>query len=76
MRLQLASLLACAPEEIDLTNEFMELGIDSMQAMFLLDELEKSLNCEINPHLFWEYPTVEKFCEQLFIVSQSKSAHS
>lgn len=52
-------------EEISPDISFPDLGMDSLAAMFLLDDLERTLNRQINPLLFWEYPTIRTFAAAL-----------
>lgn len=47
--------------EIKGTEAFYELGLDSINSVFLLDELEKSTGLELNPIFFWDYPTLDSF---------------
>ncbi|MFZ6000386.1 MAG: acyl carrier protein [Bacteroidota bacterium] len=61
----IAKAQGIAAAEIRGNHSFPELGLDSLAAMFLLDDLEKKLGREINPMLFWEHPTIEKFAASL-----------
>jgi acyl carrier protein len=65
IQLKIAETLGVNPNQIDVNEEFTSLGLDSMHAIFLIDELEKEFNMEINPHQFWEYPTICSFSENL-----------
>ncbi len=60
-----AEALGVTPEEVEVDEDFMALGVDSMHAIFLLDEIEKHFKVEINPHSFWEYPTISDFSKYL-----------
>ena len=62
----IAKSLSISLSDIDPTHEFVQLGLDSLQAMFVLDELEKKLGVEINPLLFWEFPTPASFVDELY----------
>jgi acyl carrier protein len=46
-------------EEISDSATFASLGLDSISSVVILDELERHLQLEMNPMLFWDYPTVE-----------------
>ena len=46
-------------EEISDSATFASLGLDSISSVVILDELERHLKLEMNPMLFWDYPTVE-----------------
>ncbi|MEQ8423876.1 MAG: acyl carrier protein, partial [Cyclobacteriaceae bacterium] len=69
-----AETLGAEIGNIDPDEEFMSLGLDSMHAIFLIDEIEREFNIEINPHSFWEYPTINKFSENLEEQIRSKSS--
>ena len=65
IQIKIAEVLGLQPKEVHLDEEFINLGLDSMHAIFLLDELEKEYNIEINPHSFWEFPTIHTFAKYL-----------
>lgn len=65
LRLKVAEVLGTTPGLVNPDEEFMSLGLDSMHAIFLLDEIEKQYNLEINPHSFWEHPTINLFAADL-----------
>jgi acyl carrier protein len=52
-------------EEIDLKASFHSLGLDSISCVYVMDRLEKRLQVELNPIVFWDYPTVELLSEHL-----------
>ncbi|MEM7107118.1 MAG: acyl carrier protein [Bacteroidota bacterium] len=52
---------------ISAQSEFHKFGLDSISAMFLLEELEREFNVTISPLHFWDYPTIEKLAEQIVI---------
>lgn len=62
---KVAETLGIKADEINPDDEFMNLGLDSMHAIFLIDEIEKEFKTEINPHLFWEFPTINSFSKKL-----------
>jgi len=51
--------------QIDEDASFYSLGLDSISAVFVLDEVEKRLNIEMNPMFFWDYPTVRLLAEHI-----------
>ena len=51
--------------EIEDSATFYSLGLDSINAVFVLDKLEKHLKVEMNPLFFWDYPTVELLAEHI-----------
>ncbi|MFZ1808685.1 MAG: acyl carrier protein [Cyclobacteriaceae bacterium] len=62
---KIAETLSVPKEQINPNEEFMSLGLDSMHAIFLIDEIEREFSIEINPHQFWEYPTINSFSQNL-----------
>lgn len=72
LKLQVAELISTPIAEVDENVEFINFGIDSMHAIYLIEVLEKKLNTEINPLLFWEYPTIRNFAE--IVISEMKSS--
>lgn len=72
---KVAETLGSKIEDVNPTDEFMSLGLDSMHAIFLIDELEMAYAIQINPHDFWEYPTIKSFSENLEKKIAAKSAH-
>jgi polyketide synthase PksN len=70
LQLQVAEFIKAHPSEIDPNTEFINFGIDSMNAIYLIEVLEKKLNTELNPLHFWEYPTIRTFAEK--IISEIK----
>ena len=70
LRGQIAALLKTDVAEIDPYVEFINFGIDSIHALFLVDGIEKKFKTEVNPLLFYECPTIQLLSERL--VAQQK----
>ncbi|MED1663357.1 SDR family NAD(P)-dependent oxidoreductase [Brevibacillus laterosporus] len=54
---------------LNITNfnvNLMELGLDSSQLIELTDEIEKEMSIELNPTLFFEYPSMKELTEFFF----------
>jgi acyl carrier protein len=64
-REELGMMLGVPPESISLDTNFDELRLNSIHAMQMLDELEDRFNTSISPILFWENPTLAKFCKTI-----------
>lgn len=62
---KIAEELRIPLDEIDPTIEFINFGMDSVNSIFVLQHLEKITGIELNPLLFWEYPTIESFSRYL-----------
>ena len=52
-------------EEINVDDSFQELGLDSINAVFLLEKLEKRHGINLSPLLFWDYPTIHTFSRHI-----------
>jgi acyl carrier protein len=61
----LALFLKIPLEEIDLSEPFSHYGLDSSIAVSLADELSHWLGRELDPTLFWEYPSIEALAQHL-----------
>ncbi|WP_458789380.1 AMP-binding protein [Adonisia turfae] len=59
----LARYLKVAPSTIDPRLPFADYGLDSSVALNLTGELEDWLNDEIEPDVFWRYPSIRKLAE-------------
>lgn len=57
-----------AVHEINDTDTFFNLGLDSVSCIFLMDKLEKRLHIELNPIHFWDYPSIDTYAG--FIVTE------
>jgi len=51
--------------EIAADEPFMHFGIDSMRAVAFLYALEKQYSLELNPLMFWDYPTAATLSKHL-----------
>jgi len=54
-------------EEVNVHTKFFELGLDSISAMYMIEELENRLSITISPLDFWDYPTIEKLSDRIMI---------
>jgi acyl-CoA synthetase (AMP-forming)/AMP-acid ligase II/acyl carrier protein len=61
----LALFLKIPIDEIDLSEPFSHYGLDSSIAVSLADELSNWLGRELDPTLFWEYPSIEALAQYL-----------
>ena len=51
--------------EIQDTDSFFNLGLDSVSCIFLMDKLEKQIKMDLNPIHFWDYPTIDTYADFL-----------
>jgi acyl carrier protein len=58
--------------DINETDTFFNLGLDSISCIYLLDKLEKKLSVELNPIHFWDYPSLDTYTDFLL---QEMNAH-
>jgi acyl carrier protein len=61
----LALYLKIPLNEIDLSEPFSHYGLDSSIALSLAAELSNWLGRELDPTLFWEYPSIEALAQHL-----------
>ncbi|MGN4848975.1 amino acid adenylation domain-containing protein [Bacillus cereus group sp. MYBK134-1] len=60
LSVKIAYLLNEDPEEIPVNRNFMDLGMDSSSLMNFTEEIEKELEVELSPTLFFEYQNIEE----------------
>ncbi|MBO9999006.1 MAG: acyl carrier protein [Cyanobacteria bacterium SID2] len=63
---QIAEQLSLEPNSIDVSQPLTRYGLDSIDAVTLVGELEDGLEVELPSTLFWDYPTIES-CAQYLI---------
>lgn len=51
--------------DINDSDTFFNLGLDSVSCIFLMDKLEKKIQVELNPIHFWDYPSLDTYSEFL-----------
>ncbi|MEO0456979.1 MAG: acyl carrier protein [Cyanobacteria bacterium P01_A01_bin.114] len=57
---QLGDLLSIDPSTIDVKQPLTRYGLDSIDAVTLVGDLEDWLDLELPSTLLWDYPTLEK----------------
>jgi len=57
---QLSDLLSVDVETIDAQQPLTRYGLDSIDAVTVVGDLEDWLDLELPSTLFWDYPTIEK----------------
>lgn len=62
---QLAEQLSIDPKTIDMNESLTRYGLDSIDAVTLVGELEDWLEVELPSTLFWDYPTIGKSAQYL-----------
>ena len=59
----LTKYLKIAPEDIETEVPFSDYGLDSSVALSLTGDLEEWLGIEIEPDVFWRYPSIDSLAE-------------
>ncbi len=54
------------PSEINIDEGFQSLGLDSVNAVFLLEKMERRYKVSLSPLLFWDYPTIKTFSAHIY----------
>lgn len=62
---KLATYLKINPDDIDIEEPFAHYKLDSSVAVSLTGKLADWLGRELEPTLFWEYPTIESVAQYL-----------
>ena len=57
---QLADVLSLDPTTVDITQPLTRYGLDSIDAVTLVADLEDWLDLELPSTLLWDYPTIAK----------------
>ncbi|MDM3856889.1 MAG: AMP-binding protein [Aphanizomenon gracile PMC649.10] len=61
----LALSLKFPSNDIDIQESFAHYGLDSSVAVSMTHELSEWLGCELDPILFWDYPSIERLAKHL-----------
>jgi acyl carrier protein len=69
---ELSQLLERPASEIRTDRSIFEFGIDSSAAIGLTDLLSEFLDHEVDPHLFYEYETIDGIAKVLASLEQDK----
>jgi len=51
--------------EINENDSFFNLGMDSVSCIFVMERLENTLQLELNPIHFWDYPSIDTYADFL-----------
>jgi acyl carrier protein len=62
---QLAEQLSLDADSISVTEPLTRYGLDSIDAVTMVGDLEDLLDLELPSTLFWDYPTIEKSAHYL-----------
>lgn len=74
---RLAAVLRMNSKLMDRDELFANFGLDSSVAIAITGELQDWLNIQIDPTVFWEYPSINQMSDHLFaILSKAKGMES
>lgn len=62
---KIANMEQLDPASIDVQEPLANYGLSSMAALTLSGDIETWLNCELEPTLVWDYPSVEQLSHYL-----------
>lgn len=71
---QVSQELGVNADEIDIQAPLDSYGLNSAQALGLLNKTEQMLGFQVSPVLLWHYPTIETLSERLAEESQDEDA--
>ena len=61
----IAEQLGVKPDDIDVRQPLDSYGLESAQAMLLVNQAEKFFGFQLSPILLWHYPTIEMLSQRL-----------
>lgn len=56
----------CAPDEIDPAKPISALGIDSLEAVVMIGELEEWLGVQLSAELIFDFPDLDRLAARIF----------
>ncbi len=71
---RVAGLLSQARDDIDPDMPFNSLGLDSINVMDLIVELDDLLGIEIESTIVWDYPTIRLLCD--YVATLTNETHA
>ncbi len=63
IRTEIAAETGRPLESITADTPFHQLGLDSLSAVLILHKIEAQYKIDVNPIVFWDYPTPSSFAE-------------
>ena len=62
---KLADILEISVDEIDVNENFMKLGVSSIEAMDIISEVSEELDVELSPVAIFEHKTIDMFADYI-----------
>lgn len=72
MRTIIANEVGLAITDIDLESDFFSYGLNSINAIYLLELLEDKYESKLSPLYFWDYPAISSLSNQIYSEIQVK----
>lgn len=63
LKKEVADVLDTTPDTIDEDESFMRLGVDSVDAIKIMNTIKSTLDVEVSPVAIFEYKTISDFAE-------------
>ena len=76
LTMRLAASLGVSPGLIDPAEPFARYGLDSATALGMAGEIAAALNLDLDPTVFWDYPSVDALAAHLAERAASASTSS
>lgn len=70
---KLAEQIGVAPNAIDIQEEFMNYGLNSIEAVNFSGEIEIFLGYKLSPTLLWDYSNITSLAEHLVMVATANN---
>jgi len=67
---EIGSLLEIDPGSIDEKEDFIKLGLSSVQSLKIVNRIRKKLDVDINPVAMFEYKSISRFSEYLSVSNE------
>ena len=64
---EIASILEINPNSIDERDDFLKLGLSSVQSLKIVNRIKKKLDMEINPVAMFEFKSVSRLSDYLCV---------
>ncbi len=65
LKLKIAEEMQMDIKEINIHQNLAQFRLDSINSLFILEQLENYLGISINPLDFWDYPTIDEFSQHI-----------
>ncbi len=70
LQAEIAAELKVPVNTIGMDTSFTELGLDSLNCIYVLHNVEQRTGLPLNPSLFWDFPTIRSMAEHVVQLHQ------